>query len=186
MDELTDFKTLIRWAAAGTGAAREHAARALVELYGPLIRTIIKRYLKQGVTDVSQEVWLKIFEHAQADKIRADTVDEFVSLLTRVARNASISRQRYWGAKCRGRGHQIAGGDALVAVSAKQPRPSEIVGSEEQAQVLLGRLDDRERNLVLLRRDGHSNKEIGQEVGCSEGAVEARFRQLRRVLRDGG
>ena len=76
--------------------------------------------------------------------------------------------------------------DALCSehleVFAREPTPVEAVALADEVETLMGRLTDRERQILEMRLQGHNLEEIAVETGRSERTVRRVIDKVRELL----
>ena len=164
--------------------ARTGDADALVRAYTAEVYRTAYRVL--GDADLAADATQDAFVNAIGALSRFRGEASLRTWLLRIAVNAarSIGRRR-------GRRREIAL-DAAATVAARDGRIEEraVAGAEvERAQRALERLPEKQRLCVTLRvQEDLSYAEIGEIVGCSEGAARVNYhygvQRLREVLGD--
>jgi RNA polymerase sigma-70 factor (ECF subfamily) len=166
-------------------ARGDHLAfKGLVERYHGRLFNFLYRYLRdrQAAEDVTQEVFLKIYQAAPRFKPQGKVRTWIFTIAHNLAMN-DLKRRRRRGVL----GLLLGEGRDSVAV---QPQdPSERLELEETVTKALAVLPAKQRAALLLRvRDDLSYQEIGEILGISRAGVESLlFRardRLRRLLRN--
>jgi len=121
--------------------------------------------------DVVQESYVKAYRALQEGQFDARARVE--TWLHRIVVNASLDARRK-----RARSRETAV-DADVAVDG----PAEATLALRELAEWLDELPDDQRAALLLKADGMASSEIGEVLGCSEGAVEQRLVRARAALR---
>lgn len=75
------------------------------------------------------------------------------------------------------RNDERRGLDAIAAGPAEQ--------FDLHCEDLLGQLDDEQRTIAILRMLGHKNREIAEQLGCTERKVERKLHLIRATWQDG-
>jgi RNA polymerase sigma factor (sigma-70 family) len=70
--------------------------------------------------------------------------------------------------------------DSGVAIVDRQPSPHEAAVLAETLKELMRDLDERDRNILQLRLQGHSAAEIGDQVGYTQFTVEGVLKRIRK------
>ena len=96
-------------------------------------------------------------------------------------------------AKKRGGGN-VRGGSAFAHPSSgvaaaefldAQPTPAFAAETQDQLEVLLGKLDDGQlRRIAILKMSGNSNQEIAEQLSKSISSVERKLRLIREIWRE--
>jgi RNA polymerase sigma factor (sigma-70 family) len=158
----------------------ERAFQLLVERWEEPLFAFLARMLGDAAEaeDLAQETFLRVY--AQAGRYRA--TDRFRSWLFRIAGNLARSRLRRrrvlrW----------VRFEPGLHDRAASGPAPDRGLEREEvqiAVQEALGRLPDRQRQAVVLRRyQGLSYREIADALDTTEAAVESLLQRAAMALR---
>lgn len=175
IDSLDD---LLEQLSCGDGAAAEQVFVA----YEPYLRQVVRRMLpaelraKFDSIDVVQSVWGDLWVAFRDNGMRFSTVAELRAFLIKATRNRFIDRVRR---------HQTAARleqplnetEREHLPASPQPRPSEVAAAGELWQRLLALCPPEHHQLLRLRRDGATAREIAEQTGLHAGSV-------RRILRD--
>jgi RNA polymerase sigma-70 factor (ECF subfamily) len=173
--EATD-ETLVALIAAGD----QRAFSELVRRHGGRLRALALRFsgIAAEADDIVQETFLRFWRSAGRWHPGGPPPGAY---LTRIAMNRAIDAER--GRKIR----RFFGLETAVALV--DPRPAadaRLTETQAAAAVLadIARLPVRQKAVLLLAADGErSNREIGETIGLSEGAVEQLLVRARRTLR---
>jgi RNA polymerase sigma factor (sigma-70 family) len=68
----------------------------------------------------------------------------------------------------------------------REPTPELAAQMEEEYQRLLGALPEEQRQVAVLKMEGHSNAEIAGQLGVADRTVKRRLESIRKVWRDRG
>jgi len=141
---------------------------------------------------VASEVWRRSSQdkRIRAQQFESPRVGAFRGYLQRLIKSTLVDMHRERGALKRGAGHQPA--QSLSDVDTHQPGPSAIkqplkpiddaIG-RDLIEVMLSRLDERERQVFSLRLlEGREFLEIAQRMGTTESAVRSLFHRMREKL----
>jgi RNA polymerase sigma factor (sigma-70 family) len=180
-DSTNDFNALMRRLRDGS----EEAARELLERYGEHILRVVRRKLhpklrpKFDSDDFMQAVWASFFAAAPR-KYAFDRPQALIAFLVTLAQNKVITavRQRFLLQKHNvNRERPLDGSVAAEAegVKARDPTPSQVAVANEEWRRLLAELPARYQRMLVLLREGHTQKEIAAELGVNE-------KTIRRVL----
>jgi RNA polymerase sigma-70 factor (ECF subfamily) len=163
----------------------EDAARELLDRYGDHILRVVRRKLHRELrskfdsVDFVQAVWASFF----ADVPQQGSFDRpqaLIAFLVTLAQNKVIEvvRQRMKTQKYninREKPLEAASPDADGAVASRDPTPSQVAIANDEWRRLLAELPDRYQRMLVLLREGHTQKDIARELGVNEKTV-------RRVL----
>lgn len=117
--------------------------------------------------DLTQEAWLRVLRQAGG---RLPDHEHLAAYMRRTIVNLAANERRRLG---RGR-------RAMVRLNL--PHASDQTYSSDLAE--LQRLDPSDRAaLYLVKVEGWSHREVGEVLGCSEGAARVRFARARKRLR---
>src|SRR5262249_16077573 len=137
MSDEADFHDLIQRIQSGD----EHAATLLVRRYEPLIRREVRLRLEDrrlarvfDSMDVCQSVLASFFVRAALGEYDLREPGQLVGLLVKMARNKLASAARKATRQRRDHRRQAGGDEALGAVAAGEPTPSEEVAARELLQ----------------------------------------------------
>jgi RNA polymerase sigma-70 factor (ECF subfamily) len=179
-----EFNDLMRRLAEGS----EDAARELLERYSGHILRIVRRKLHRKLrskfdsVDFVQAVWASFF--ADAPRQQAfDHPQALVAFLVTLAQNKVIDavRQRFQTQKYNvNREHALDGSVALqaAALAAREPTPSQKVSEDEEWQRLLTDLPANYQRMLLLLREGHTQKSVARELDVNEKTVRRWLEKL--------
>jgi RNA polymerase sigma-70 factor (ECF subfamily) len=161
-------------------AGGDHLAfKRLVERYHGRLFNFLYRYLRdrQAAEDLTQEVFLKIYQAAPRFKPRALVRTWIFTIAYNLAMNELKRRSR--------RGvFGLFLGEGRDSVAVQLPDPSERLELEEVVTKALALLPDNQRAALLLRvRDDLSYQEIGEILGISRAGVESLLFRARNRLR---
>lgn len=163
----------------------EDAARELLERYGEHILRVVRRKLhrklrsKYDSVDFVQAVWSSFFAAAPR-KYTFDHPQALMAFLVTLAQNKVVDavRERFQTKKRNvNREHSLDGSVAVEAagLAAREPRPSQVAAANDEWSRLLTELPARYQRVLVLLREGHTQKEIAEELGVNE-------KTIRRVL----
>lgn len=183
MDPAPDLATLLQRASEGD----EGAAEELLKLYGRgmlrAVRHRLNEKLRRDVdsADFTQAVWKSFFANPIDPGKFPDSkaLGAYLALLgeRKVQEFARRENTQKRGAKRRQPlDSMIAESDALADCD---PTPSQHAVAAETWQQLLDALSPRDRRILELRYQGHTNVEIGEIIGLSESTVRYVMDRLR-------
>jgi RNA polymerase sigma factor (sigma-70 family) len=166
------------------GEGSEDAARELLDRYGEHILRVVRRKLNRGLrskfdsVDFVQAVWASFF--AGAPRRHFEHHQALMAFLVTLAQNKVVDavRQRMQTKKYdvnreRPLEGEVAGESGGLA--ARQPTPSQEAVANDEWHRLLADLPDRYRRMLVLLREGHTQKDIARELNVNE-------KTIRRVL----
>ncbi len=137
---------------------------------------------------VASEVWRRTSQDKRilAQQFESPRVGAFRAYLRRLIDSTLVDMHRERGALKRGAAHQPARSWSEVDAPKLDPTPSEHAVGREITEIMLSRLDERERQVFALRvQAGHDFTEIAQRMGTTESAVRSIFHRMREKLRMG-
>ncbi|NOX55550.1 MAG: sigma-70 family RNA polymerase sigma factor [Planctomycetes bacterium] len=178
-----EFRELMDRIAAGD----ESAAEEVVRLYEPYIRRFVRFRLTDvrvqrliDSVDVSQSVFLRLFQGLQRGALDVEGPEQLKALLTTIARNRLRDRTRRVRSDRRG-GKWMREAFDLPAHQAMSSEgdPGQIVENRDLRQCLTEELDAHERRLFERWLAGKTWAEIAKEVG---GTREALRKRLMRAI----
>jgi RNA polymerase sigma factor (sigma-70 family) len=176
-----EFKDLMQRVRDGS----EDAARELLDRYGDHILRVVRRKLHRELrskfdsVDFVQAVWASFFADVP-QRGNFDQPQALIAFLVTLAQNKVIEvvRQRMKTQKYninREKPLEAASPDAAGAVASRDPTPSQVAIANDEWRRLLAELPDRYQRMLVLLREGHTQKDIARELGVNEKTV-------RRVL----
>jgi len=181
MPEPSD-EDLMRALRAGDQAAFE----ALYQRYRNRLYAFLVRYTgdPSAAQDLFQETFLRVFR----DRARYEPRAAFATWLFTIARNLYLDSVKGAGIP------RPAPGTEMAAEEAPDSQPDPLAALERrEAEALLRRavatLPEEDRAILILSRfEGMRYRQIGEILGCSEGAVKVRahraLQTLRQMLRE--
>ncbi len=113
--------------------------------------------------------------------------DDLWSLLGVIAVRKARKQARRESAAKRGRGRvldeaALAGPDDRAGLDALAHAPA--ADFDLHCEELLGQLDDELRTIAVLRLLGHKNREIADQLGCTERRIERKLARIRQCWED--
>jgi RNA polymerase sigma factor (sigma-70 family) len=188
MSEEQSFRDLIRRVRAGDAAA----ASDLVRRYEPTIRRIIRAHLTDAnlrrvldSVDICQSVLASFFVRAASGQYDLERPSQLLQLLATMARNKFLTeaaKQRAARRDYRRMGGQAPDPEAFVD---RNPRPSQVVATQEILHQFRNRLSEQERRLADLRAAGCAWGEIAKELGGNPEALRMQWvRAIDRVAQE--
>jgi RNA polymerase sigma-70 factor (ECF subfamily) len=175
-------------------AGDEQAARELLTRYEAEVRLVVRRQLPRLLrsrfdsVDFLQSVWGDFFQKVRGGSAEFDDSRHLVAFLARAAKNKVIDEYRRAGSQKHdmhreepiwndaGRPRELAAVDDTA---------SQLAEARETFDRLLDLLPEERRQLVSLKAEGLSSREIGARLGISERTVQRAVEDLRRLAKDG-
>jgi RNA polymerase sigma-70 factor (ECF subfamily) len=167
----------------------EDAARELLARYEAEVRLVVRRQLPRLLRsrfdslDFMQSVWGSFFRRLRGRPDEFQDARHLVAFLARAARNKVIDEYRRAASQKQNMHREeplydethhprelAAGGDT----------PSQLFEAEEALGRLRDLVPEERRNILDLRAQGLSSKEIGERLGISERTVQRVIEELRR------
>ena len=162
------------------------AADEVFRTYEPYLRVVVRRLLpgrlrpKFDSVDVVQSVWVDVVQGLREANWEFKTAAELRAFLVKVTRNRFIDRIRQQRVPLK---HQQPLEDSTSAAAPEtQPRPSEVVQARELWERMLALCPPAHRELLELKRQGHSLAEIAVRTGLHESSVRRILYDLARRL----
>lgn len=170
-------------------AGDEDAARELLRRYEAEVRLVVRRQLPRLLRsrfdslDFLQSVWGDFFQKVRTGPAEFEDSRHLVGFLARAAKNKVIDQYRRAASQ-----KQDMHREEPIWADDRRPRdltaagatPSEVVEAREQYDRLLGLLPEDRRNILSLKAEGLSSREIGDRLGVSERTVQRVLEDLRR------
>jgi RNA polymerase sigma-70 factor (ECF subfamily) len=160
------------------GAFDELVERTHRQVYTQAYRLVGDRHEAE---DVSQEAYLRVFRSVGG--FREDA--RFETWLYRIVANVAFTHLKRKGRFGRVLADGPAEGHDAEPAGMQEARPVDAIVDREEVKRVLRELPEGLR-VVLVLRDvyGLTMKEIGEEMGLSEGAVKVRLHRARKRLRE--
>ena len=185
-DENDDFRDLIRRVSEGS----EDAAWELVQRYGETVRRAVRRKLNKKLRpkfdsmDFVQLVWSSFFR-ARHRLERFDRPGELAAFLVTMARNkvGMELRRRLLTEKYNvNREHSLYESDIRnrADYAGRQPVPVEVVIAREQWDRMLRDLPEHYREIIRLRLQGRTYRDIADSLQLAESTVRRFLKKLFR------
>lgn len=158
------------------------ASAQIVSEYGSHILRAVRRKMNRSIRDrfdsqdFAQAVWASFFGHISVVQ-RIGSQGELAGFLSKMASHKVIDA----GRRRKVRSETPQSGSELPAVQKdnrtrmSQPTPSQFAVANEQWERLTDDEQPRDRDLLVLRRQGLTHSEIAKKIGVSD-------RQVRRIL----
>jgi RNA polymerase sigma-70 factor, ECF subfamily len=149
------------------------ALEQLFTFYYPRLYGFSKSFLKleEGIDDILQEVFLKIWENRKNIK----TPDTFNSYIFTITRNRLLNelRSRLNDKKLKDKIKNLSVAEELISFEL-----ADYTELKEKMDLLVGELPERQREVFRLSRvEGLSYKEIGEKLNISEKTIEYHIHQ---------
>ncbi len=190
MEESKSFDELRDGLRAGdSDAARELFTRFATRLVG-LARSRLDTRLRQKVDpeDVVQSVYKSFFRRAADGQFDFQTWNSLWTILAVITLRKCGHRIEYFRAACRDvRREQVSAAnsdDSLASFEAiaREPEPTEAAELTETLERVMQQLDDRERQILMLRLQGYSTTEIAPLVHRTDRTVRLVLERIRKLL----
>ena len=152
---------------------------------------------QQYVDRIYSYIYYRVSNHHDAEDLTARTFQQALSHIGRyVNRGVPFSAWLYRIAhnivanwyRARSRRKFISLDDLIVLSSRGKTAPDAIAERNEEQAILLRAIrrlpEDRQQLLILKFTDRHSNQEIGQIMGRTEGAIKSLYHRTLLALRD--
>jgi RNA polymerase sigma factor (sigma-70 family) len=167
------------------------AARRVFAEYGGHIRRVVRRKLHQRLRaqfdslDFTQDVWASFFT-APPEQFTFDTPESLVRFLARLAHNkvADQCRKDLRAQKRNAEVCSLDGGDGNepVDLPRRAATPSQYAIANEHWERLLVGQPERNRLMLEMLREGHTQKEIAERLGMDASVIRRQLRRLTRRL----
>lgn len=163
----------------------EEAGRKIIELYGPHVREVVHHRLGTRMRsaydseDFVQAVWASLIRIK--GKMQCEQPDQLAGLLATLANNKVIDEVRRRHTKKYDVTKQRSLDDDHVhseAVMDARSTPSQFAIANEEWSKMVGGESSQTQQMLELRREGKSQVEIADILGCSERTVR---RTMKRV-----
>jgi len=171
---------------AATEVFRRYAGR-LVALARTRLNPLLRR--KAGAEDVVQSAFRSFFEHLANGEFQLKNWESLWGLLVVITlRKCRRQSRHYQGAK-RNVHKEVTGPEPFASYDVgavivdREPTPHEAAVLAETVDELLQGLDERDRQILRLRLQGHTAIEIGYRVGFTRFTVEGVLKKIRRKLK---
>ncbi len=133
--------------------------------------------------DVAGTVFRTVVRRFKEGKFKFEDDAEFWRLLVTIAKRKISNKVRHFNTQSRSIDGEVS--EVASAILARpEPGPADAAAFEESLQILLGSLDDQERQIFLMRMEGHDFHEIGDllVVPVSERTVRRKMKLIREKL----
>jgi RNA polymerase sigma-70 factor (ECF subfamily) len=169
-------------------AGDELAARELLARYEPQVRLVVRRQLPRLLRsrfdslDFLQSVWGSFFRRMRSGPVTFEDPRYLVTFLARVARNKVVDQYRRASSEKHDMKREeplVAGGSPPREFVADQDSASEVAEANEAFGRLRDLLPAGRREILGLKVEGLSCREIGRRLGLSERTVRRALEELR-------
>jgi RNA polymerase sigma factor (sigma-70 family) len=170
-------------------AGEESAARELLTRYEAEVRLVVRRQLPRLLRsrfdslDFLQSVWGSFFRRVRSGPAEFEDSRHLVAFLARAARNKVIDEYRRAGSRKQDMHREEplwVDGGRPKELAAANDTPSQVAQAREVLGKLRDLLPEDRREIVALKVEGLSSKEIGERLGISERTVQRVLEDLRR------
>jgi RNA polymerase sigma factor (sigma-70 family) len=170
-------------------AGDELAARELLARYEAQVRLVVRRQLPRLLRsrfdslDFLQSVWASFFLRLRAGPEKFEDPRYLVTFLAQVAKNKVVDQYRRAVSRKQDMQREeplSAGGLPPRELIADQDTASELAEANEAFGRLQDRLPADRREILGLKVEGFSSREIGERLGLSERTVRRALEDLRR------
>ncbi len=167
----------------------DEAARELLIRYEPEVRLVVRRQLPRLLRsrfdslDFLQSVWGSFFRKVRREPAEFEDSRHLVAFLARAAKNKVIDEYRRAGSRKADMHREEplwAEGDRPRDLAATGDTPSQVAEAREVFGRLRDLLPEDRRQLLELKAQGLSSREIGDRLGISERTVQRVLEDLRR------
>ncbi len=181
-DDLSGFLARIQ-------AGDEEAARELLHRYEAEVRLVVRRQLPRLLRsrfdslDFLQSVWGDFFQKMRTGPADFTDSRHLVAFLARAARNKVIDQYRRAGSLKQDMHREEpiwAESGRVRDLEATGDTPSQLAEAREAYDRLLDLLPADRRDVLALKAEGLSSREIGERLGISERTVQRVLEDLRR------
>ncbi len=170
-------------------AGSDDAARTVFRRFANRLIGLARLHLdgrmraKVDPEDVLQSVYRSFFVRHGEGQLELEGWDGLWSLLTvMTVRKCGHHRERFFAAKRDLRREDAAGSDTPEVAAPRQPGPDEAATLADLLETLLAGLDNRSRQVVSMRLQGHTLEEIAAAAGVTDRTVSNVLGRLRERL----
>lgn len=162
----------------------ESAARQIVDAYIDRLVALARQRISQRLAsrvdpeDIVQSVFRTFFCRLKQGHFVFAEQDDLCKLLVRITLHKTLRQVAFHKAAKRDPGQETEQGDhreRLLALFDQGPTPEDSAAFLDQLEHLLGQLHPQEREILELRLQGYTTKEITQKLGLLD-------RKIRRVI----
>jgi RNA polymerase sigma-70 factor (ECF subfamily) len=175
-----------RWQDGDSGAAEELFERYAARLVG-LARSRLSEKLARRLDaeDVVQSAFRSFFDGLRQGQYELPHRGDLWRLLVSITLHKLYRQARRHGAEKRDMSREVSLGDhpegwpVAVQQLAAEPAPGEVVALAEEVERLLGRLDERHRQVAELRLAGYTQDEIAATVQRSQRTIRRWLEEIK-------
>ncbi|MGO8753221.1 MAG: RNA polymerase sigma factor [Thermoguttaceae bacterium] len=182
MSESKSDKSLLR----GVNAATASGAEKLDREYRQKLHALADRGMdnrlrrREDPDDIVQSVLGTVFRRAAHGQLHFKHTNELWRLLATVTRHKIIKHAEHQKAKKRTpKAEEYQDADALFD---REPMADQIAVTKDLIDKMLKGLDQSYSKIALLLREGHSERAIAEQLGCTRSAVTTKIGRLRKRL----
>jgi RNA polymerase sigma-70 factor (ECF subfamily) len=171
----------------------EAAARELLRRYEAEVRLVVRRQLPRLLRsrfdslDFLQSVWGSFFKRVRGGPAEFEDSRHLVAFLARAAKNKVIDEYRR-AASLKQDMHReeplYVEGDRPREVTDAGETPSQIAEAHETFGRLRDLVPEARRDILDLKAQGLSSREIGDQLGLSERTIQRVLEELRRQVEE--
>ena len=182
MSEPQSDKSLLRGVNAGTASGAEKLDRE----YRQKLHALADRGMddrlrrREDPEDVVQSVLRTVFRHSGQGDLHFEHGGELWRLLETVTRHKIIKHAQHHKAKRRTPKAEVP--QDVDKLFARTPTPEEEAVTKDLIDKILENLDHTYVKITLLLLEGHSERAIAQQMGCTRRAVTSKIERLRKRL----
>jgi RNA polymerase sigma factor (sigma-70 family) len=160
------------------------AAEQVFRTYEPYLRMVVRRQLptrlrtKFDSADIVQSVWADVLRGFREAGWRFSNTAALRAFLVKVTRNRFVDRARQQRVATQQQRELIE----VESTPAAAPEPSEVAQAGELWEQLLALCPPAHRELLRLKREGHSLAEIAEQTGLHPSSVRRILYDLARQL----
>jgi RNA polymerase sigma-70 factor, ECF subfamily len=171
-------------------AGDEGAFRELFGKFGPRVLQYARRLVSSDARaeEVTQDVFVQVFRFRQRYRPEARFATWLFTIATNLCLNELRSQERQLKVDIWDRPEETEDREGPPLPDPEAYTPEEGAASRELARALeqaIGDLPPKQRAALLLSRlDGLAYRDVGEALGCSEGAVKALLFRATHTLKD--
>lgn len=176
---MTEFADLLAGCRRGDSAA----LAAVVERYLPHVRQVVRRRLSATLraqfdsTDFTQNVWAS-FIRVTIDRLDLPNERALVAFLAKMAENKVLEECRQQTTDMRNVRRVVSLTDLGEVAAPPQTPSAEVMAGEHWAALAAG-LSPRERVMVRMLSEGHTQKAVAERLGLTARTVRRLLTRLR-------
>jgi RNA polymerase sigma factor (sigma-70 family) len=187
-DSTVEFSALVERVRLGD----EEALAELLQHYEAEVRLTARILLGRALrphldsVDLVQSVYHSLMVGLRGNKIEVGTPQQFLGLAVTIVRRKVARHWRRIQRQQRLEPHRDETEDAadlLTSLSCPDAGPAETALYNDAVEHLCGQLDDKDRQLIELRLQGHSTAEVARKLRLDPDILRVRLSRLRKWLR---